>query len=64
MNRIYTMISDVLYSAQSNWYTKTIELLDLFEVIFMILHDQMDATLIILNGEIEDFVEHLVNEKK
>jgi hypothetical protein len=56
MNRVYNMISDVLYSTQNTWFAKTIELLDLFEVIFMMLHDQMDATLIILNGEIAHFL--------
>jgi hypothetical protein len=59
MNRVYNMISDVLYSTQNNWFAKTIELLDLFEVIFMMLHDQMDATLIILNGELASFVKKL-----
>jgi hypothetical protein len=59
MNRVYNMISDVLYSTQNNWFAKTIELLDLFEVIFMMLHDQMDATLIILNGEIAAFLKKL-----
>jgi hypothetical protein len=59
MNRVYNMISDVLYSTQNNWFAKTIELLDLFEVIFMMLHDQMDATLIILNGEIAIFLKNI-----
>jgi hypothetical protein len=59
MIRVYNMISDVLYSTQNNWFAKTIELLDLFEVIFMMLHDQMDATLIILNGEIANFLEKI-----
>jgi hypothetical protein len=56
MNRVYDMISDVIYSTQNTWFAKTIELLDLFEIIFIMLHDQMDATLIILNGELASFV--------
>jgi hypothetical protein len=59
MNRVYDMISSVLYSTQNNWFAKSIELLDLFEVIFIMLHDQMDATLIILNGEITNFIKKL-----
>jgi hypothetical protein len=59
MNRVYNMISDVLYSTQNTWFAKTIELLDLFEVIFMMLHDQMDSTLIILNGELSNFVKKI-----
>jgi hypothetical protein len=59
MTRVYSMISDALYSTQDNWFAKTIELLDLFEVIFIMLHDQMDATLIILNGEIASFLKKL-----
>jgi hypothetical protein len=59
MARVYDMISDALYSTQNNWFAKTIELLDLFEVIFIMLHDQMDATLIILNGEIASFLKKL-----
>jgi hypothetical protein len=59
MTRVYNMISDALYSTQDNWFAKTIELLDLFEVIFIMLHDQMDATLIILNGEIANFIKRL-----
>jgi hypothetical protein len=61
MVRVYNMISDVLYSTQNNWFARTIELLDLLEVIFMMLHDQMDATLIILNGEISNFLEKIKN---
>jgi hypothetical protein len=59
MTRVYNMISDALYSTQNNWFAKTIELLDLFEIIFIILHDQMDSTLIILNGEISNFLKKL-----
>jgi hypothetical protein len=59
MIRVYNMISDVLYSTQNNWFARTIELLDLLEVIFMMLHDQMDATLTILNGEITNFLKRL-----
>jgi hypothetical protein len=59
MIRVYNMISDVLYSTQNNWFARTIELLDLLEVIFMMLHDQMDATLTILNGEITSFLKRL-----
>jgi hypothetical protein len=62
MNRVYNMISDVLYSTQNTWFAKTIELLDLFEVIFMMLHDQMDSTLIILNGELANFVKKIKEE--
>jgi hypothetical protein len=62
MVRVFDMISDVLYSAQENWFAKTIELLDLFEVIFIMLHDQMDSTLIILNGEIADFIKKLKSD--
>jgi hypothetical protein len=62
MNRVYNMISDVLYSTQNNWFAKSIELLDLFEVIFIMLHDQMDSTLIILNGEITQFLNSIKNE--
>jgi hypothetical protein len=64
MNKVYTMISDVVYSTQNTWFAKTIELLDLFEVVFMMLHDQMDATLIILNGEIELFLRELSANKE
>jgi hypothetical protein len=63
MTKVYGMISDALYSTQSSWFAKTIELLDLFEIIFMILHDQMDATLIVLNGEIESFLKDIHKNK-
>jgi hypothetical protein len=63
MNRVYNMISDALYSTQDSWFAKTIELLDLFEIIFLILHEQMDATLIILNGEISNFLKKIKEEK-
>jgi hypothetical protein len=56
------MISDVLYSTQDSWFAKTIELLDLFEIIFLMLHDQMDATLIILNGEMATFIKKIKDE--
>jgi hypothetical protein len=62
MTRVYNMISDALYSTQDTWFAKTIELLDLFEVIFIMLHDQMDATLIILNGEIANFLKKIKEE--
>jgi hypothetical protein len=62
MLRVYNMISDALYSTQNNWFAKTIELLDLFEVIFMMLHDQMDSTLIILNGEIANFIKKIKDD--
>jgi hypothetical protein len=64
MVRVYNMISDVLYSTQNTWFAKTIELLDLFEVIFIMLQDQMDATLIILNGEVTQYLKSLKEEDK
>jgi hypothetical protein len=63
MVRVYNMISDVLYSTQNTWFAKTIELLDLFEVIFIMLHDQMDSTLIILNGEISQYLKNMNEDK-
>jgi hypothetical protein len=53
MTRIYSIISDILYSAQNTWFSKAIEMLDTFELIFIILSNEMDGTLMIINGELE-----------
>lgn len=59
---IQRLLQDTIYSNDENssWFMKMIEILDMFEMIFKYIQCDVDATLVILNGEMERYVDNLL----
>lgn len=54
------MIDKVLYNSNLKWQDKIYEVLDMFELILKFISNDVDATLVLLNGELEHYVEELL----
>lgn len=62
LNVIQGIISSIIYTTNVPWYSKILEILDLFELVIEYIKDSVDYTLIILNGQLEKYLEDLMND--
>ena len=62
LNVIQGIISSIIYTTNVPWYSKILEILDLFELVIEYIKDSVDYTLIILNGQLERYLEDLMND--
>lgn len=63
VNRDMTIIQDVMssiiYITDITWYNKVIEILDMLELVIVYIKDSVDSTLVVLNGQLEKYLEDL-----
>lgn len=64
MNNVQEIISSILYTSNTTWYIKINEILDMLELVMIYIKDSIDATLIILNGQIENYLNDLIGEEE
>lgn len=64
MNNVQDIISSILYTSDTTWYIKINEILDMLELVMIYIKDSIDATLIILNGQIETYLNDLIGEEE
>lgn len=62
MSTIQDIISSIIYMNNISWYNKIIEILDFLELVIVYIKDSVDSTLIIMNGQLEKYVEELMTE--
>jgi len=62
LNVIQGIISSIIYTTNVPWHSKILEILDLFELVIEYIKDSVDYTLIILNGQLERYLEDLMND--
>lgn len=56
---VYTTISSIVYTGSMTWYDKINEILDMMELIMSYVKTGVDSTLVVMNGQIERYVENL-----
>lgn len=56
---VYTTISSIVYMGSMTWYDKINEILDMMELIMSYVKTGVDSTLVVMNGQIEQYVENL-----
>lgn len=64
MNNVQDIISSILYTSDTAWYIKINEILDMLELVMIYIKNSIDATLIILNGQIESYLNNLIGDEK
>lgn len=64
LNVIQNIISSIIYTTNIPWYNKVLEILDLFELVVEYIKDSVDYTLIILNGQLEKYLEDLMYDEE
>lgn len=62
INTLYQIIHSALYDDSNDWYTKATTILELFEVLLILIKTRVDATLVLLNGEMEKYVKSIFPE--
>lgn len=60
---VYTTISSIVYMGSMTWYDKINEILDMMELIMSYVKTGVDSTLVVMNGQIEQYVENLSKTK-
>lgn len=63
ISTIQDIISSIIYMNNISWYNKIVEILDFLELVIIYIKDSVDSTLIIMNGQLEKYVEELMFEK-
>lgn len=64
MKTIQDVISSIIYVTDIAWYNKVIEILDILELVIVYIKDSIDSTLVVLNGQLEKYVEELHKENE
>ena len=65
MNTVNSSLNLVVYSANNNnWFSNVKEILDIYDITFGMMLNDVDATLVILNGEMKKYVEELLGTKE
>ena len=59
MKIIQDVMSSIIYVTDIAWYNKVIEILDILELVIVYIKDSVDSTLVVLNGQLEKYVEEL-----
>ena len=59
MKIIQDVMSSIIYVTDIAWYNKVIEILDVLELVIVYIKDSVDSTLVVLNGQLEKYVEEL-----
>ena len=62
MKTIQEVMSSIIYVTDVSWYNKVIEILDILELVLVYIKDSVDATLVVLNGQLEKYLEELNKE--
>ena len=62
MKTIQEVMSSIIYVTDVSWYNKIIEILDILELVLVYIKDSVDATLVVLNGQLEKYLEELNKE--
>lgn len=61
INVVSSSLNVVIYSTTANdWFNHVKEILDIYDIVFALILNDIDATLIILNGEMKKYVEDLL----
>lgn len=60
---IQDIISSIIYMNNISWYNKIIEILDFLELVIIYIKDSVDSTLVIMNGQLEKYVEELLSKE-
>lgn len=61
INVVSSSLNVVIYSTTaSDWFNHVKEILDIYDIVFALILNDIDATLIILNGEMKKYVEDLL----
>ena len=65
MNTVNSSLNLVVYSAtNNNWFSNVKEILDIYDITVGMMLNDVDATLVILNGEMKKYVEELLGTKE
>jgi len=64
MKTIQDVMSSIIYVTDISWYNKVIEVLDILELVIVYIKDSVDSTLVVLNGQLERYVEELNKESE
>lgn len=64
IKKLIISVEKVIYNDNTNWFGKTCETLDLFELQFYNIPYVLNAILIILNGDIENFIKEQLDNTK
>lgn len=60
VNVVNSSLNIILYTVTDRWIEKVKEILDMYILVFGLILNDVDATLIILNGEMKAYVENLM----
>lgn len=55
---IQRLFSSIIYTSNNSWYSKMIEILDVYELGLIYIKNSVDSTLVIMNGQMEKYVKN------
>lgn len=61
VNVVNSSLNIILYTVSDRWIEKVKEILDMYILVFGLILNDVDATLITVNGEMKAYVENLIN---
>lgn len=62
INTLSSTFSNIIYGTSSPWYIKINEILDFLELVIVYIKESVDSTLVVLNGQLQKFVDNILKE--
>lgn len=62
INILSSTFSNIIYGTSSPWYIKINEILDFLELVIVYIKESVDSTLVVLNGQLQKFVDDILKE--
>ncbi len=62
INILSSTFSNIIYGTSSPWYIKINEILDFLELVIVYIKESVDSTLVVLNGQLQKFVNDILKE--
>lgn len=62
INALSSTLSNIIYGTTSPWYIKINEILDFLELVIVYIKESVDSTLVVLNGQLQKFVDEILKE--
>lgn len=62
INVLSSTFSNIIYGTSSPWYIKINEILDFLELVIVYIKESVDSTLVVLNGQLQKFVDDILKE--
>ena len=62
INTLSSTFSNIIYGTSNPWYIKINEILDFLELVIVYIKESVDSTLVVLNGQLQKFVDDILKE--